>query len=525
MRTARNKDTGKEEVYMIMDAILSEQLKKAIAYETEKEELIPQENRPDFHVTPPVGWINDPNGFSFFQGEYHLFFQYHPYSTQWGPMHWGHVKTKDFITWKRLPCALAPDTVYDGQGCFSGTAIEDEGQHILMYTSVAEEGTDGNRKIRQTQSIAVGDGTCYQKIAGNPVITAELLPEGSSPVDFRDPKIWKEDGTFYTAVGSMAADGSGQIALFSAKTVDNWKFEKILDCCGNRYGKMWECPDFFPLNGRQILIVSPQFMRAEGLEFHNGNNAIYFIGNYDVKNKEFSRNKAYQIDYGLDFYAPQTVETGDGRRIMTAWMQSWDNYLTPDGQEWSGMMIIPRELSIRDEKLIQVPVREISRYYGRKVDSGTLLINGGSFVPNRERACVCKKAIDAAGIDGIGGRQFDMTVEVEAGDYERFEIGLACDGDRQTMLYYEPLSGVLTFDRSYSGEFHDTICQRSAYVREQGGKIRLRILMDKFTAEVFVNDGEQAMSCLIFTDLKADRIRFGAKGNVKFRVCFHELKK
>lgn len=511
---------------MFMRNSISEELSKAIAYETEKINLTPQEEKPDFHVTPPVGWINDPNGFSCYQGEYHLFYQYHPYSTQWGPMHWGHCKTKDFVAWEQLPCALAPDTEYDGQGCFSGSAIEHDGEHILMYTSVLEEKQDdGSRKIRQTQSIAIGDGISYRKLSCNPVITADALPEGSSPVDFRDPKIWKEKDTFYAVAGSLAADGSGQIALFSAKNLEAWKFETILDSNQNRYGKMWECPDFFSLEGRQVLIVSPQFMRAEGLEFHNGNNAIYFIGEYDAGKKKFIRNQAYQIDHGLDFYAPQTVEAADGRRIMIAWMQSWDNYMTPEGQKWSGMMTIPRELSIKDGKLIQAPVREAAAYYGKEIISGPVSVNGGSFIPGKCPDGTYQKAVDGAEIAGICGRQFDMTVLVEAGSYKRFEIGIACDEAHQTMLFYEPETGVLTFDRNFSGEFHDTIYQRSAYAGKQDGKIKLRILMDKYTVEIFVNDGEMTMSSLIYTDLSADKIRFASEGKAEFEAVFHEWKK
>lgn len=501
---------------------LSAKLKEAVAYEAEKGKQILQKTKPDFHVTPPVGWINDPNGFSLFQGEYHLFYQYHPYSVHWGPMHWGHCKTKDFITWEQLPCALAPDTEYDGQGCFSGSAVEADGKHILMYTSVREEEAEGGRIVRQTQSIATGDGIRYEKAACNPVITADMLPEGSSFVDFRDPKIWKEGNTFYAVVGSLDSDGSGQIALFRAESIDDWKFVKILDRSQNRYGKMWECPDFFPLDGRQVLITSPQFMGAEGLEFHNGNNSVYFIGDYDPVNKEFRREKAFQIDYGTDFYAPQTLEAADGRRIMIGWLQNWDNYMTPEDFGWSGMMTLPRELSLRDGRLIQVPVRELSDYYGRKVESGPVTAEGGSFLPGRDAK---EESGSRTGItvSGIRGRQFDMTVEIKEGDYERFEVALAADDTFQTSLFYEPETGVLTFDRRYSGQQHDTLCCRSAYVKKQNGRLKLRIVMDKYSVEVFVNDGEQAMTGLVYTRLSADEIRFGAKGRAEFEVDFYEL--
>ncbi|MDO4296600.1 MAG: glycoside hydrolase family 32 protein, partial [bacterium] len=382
----------------------SKALQKARTYETEKQKEIPLAERPDFHVTPPVGWINDPNGFSCYQGEYHLFCQYHPYDTHWGPMHWMHKKSQDLITWETLPAALAPDEPYDAQGCFSGTAIEDEGQHVLLYTGVQEcVQADGSLKTFQTQNIAIGDGLNYQKLPQNPVIRADLLPEGSSVSDFRDPKIWKEQGRYYAAVGNLAADGSGQIALFSAERLDAWKFETILDSCKHRYGRMWECPDFFPLDGKQVLLVSPQFMKAEGLEFHSGNNAIYLIGDYRPENFQFSRKEAYSVDYGLDFYAPQTVEAFDGRRILIGWLQSWDNYLTPPSQAWSGIMSIPRELSIRDGRLIQTPVRELSAYHGKSVQKQNILLQGGSYLPCRDATSYQEESGEMSQILGIQG--------------------------------------------------------------------------------------------------------------------------
>lgn len=142
---------------------LTARLEQARQYER-RHQAAAQE-RPAFHVTAPVGWINDPNGFSLYQGEYHLFYQYHPYSNLWGPMHWGHCKTKDFIRWTWLSCALAPDEAYDGQGCFSGSAIELDGKHFLMYTGVRErEKEDGTKEVFQTQCMAVGDGTDYVKL-------------------------------------------------------------------------------------------------------------------------------------------------------------------------------------------------------------------------------------------------------------------------------------------------------------------------------------------------------------------------
>lgn len=488
---------------------MSEKLDRARAYEEEKRTQTPEGSKCVFHLTPAVGWINDPNGFSRYQGEYHLFYQYHPYSTVWGPMHWGHQKTRDFIQWEHLPCALAPDTGYDGQGCFSGSAVEHEGKHILMYTGVLDRmEDDGRHTLRQTQCIAVGDGINYEKLPENPVITAQALPEGSSKEDFRDPRIWKEGDTFYAVAGSLGADGSGQIALFSSADAGKWRFESILDANGGRYGKMWECPDFFPLEDSQVLIVSPQFMRAEGLEFHNGNNAIYFVGSYDREKKKFLRKEARSVDYGLDFYAPQTVETADGRRVMTGWLQSWDNYLTPEEFPWSGIMSIPRELELRDDRLIQNPVRELERYRQNEVS---------------HKGVTLSEKAGKTELEGVRGRVLDMTVEADVSRSDALTLHLAAGEGFETTLTYEKGKGTLTTDRTYSGLKKDLLCTRSMYVDAKEGKLKLRLLMDKYTLEVFVNDGEQAMSSVIFTPPEAEGIAFSCKGESSLDLVMYEI--
>jgi len=326
----------------------SEALQKARDFEAQYGPHIPAGERPAFHVTPTIGWMNDPNGFSLYKGEYHLFYQYHPYSNEWGPMHWGHVKSRDLIRWERLPAALAPDCGYDAAGCFSGGAVEmPDGRQMLMYTGV-QRGRDADGFIRdiQTQCIAIGDGVDYDKCELNPVLTGKDLPEGGSTVDFRDPKIWREEaGTYYAVIGNRAADGSGAILLYSSGDGRKWAFVRTLDACHNQYGKMWECPDFFPLDGKQVLLTSPQEMQPVGLEFHAGNGTLCLIGSYDPKGAGFIRQNAQAIDYGLDFYAPQTLLTSDGRRVMVAWMQNWATAgAKPYHCRWFGQYKVPREL-------------------------------------------------------------------------------------------------------------------------------------------------------------------------------------
>lgn len=484
----------------------SEVLNKARKYEMDFCGDIPAQQKPSFHLSAPIGWINDPNGFSRFNGECHLFYQYHPYTTQWGPMHWGHSKTKDFIKWDQLPVALAPDEFYDKSGCFSGSAVEFDGKHILMYTGVLENREeDGSNTIRQTQCIAIGDGINYEKLECNPVITSDLLPPGSSLEDFRDPKIWIENEKFYVVVGSRNEDGSGQILLYSSKNLKEWKLVTVLDKSENKIGRMWECPDFFNIDGHDIIVISPQDMKAEKLDFHNGNNTVYLIGKYDKGNKTFNRENYRAIDYGIDFYAPQTFENEDGRRIMIAWMQTWENRIAPQDFKWYGMMTIPREIRVKDGVLIQSPVREIENYYKNTVEYKNISIK------------------EESNLDGIYGRELDMTIEIIDGDYSEFEIKIAKNEEYETVINYNKKKNILAFDRSYSGNYGDILHKREMNVKDQEGKVKLRLILDKYSAEIFVNDGEHVMTGTFYTPLDAKDISFSTDGESIINILKHDI--
>lgn len=490
---------------------ISDKLEKAREYEQTERKKVEKSTKPLFHMSNPIGWMNDPNGFSYYKGEYHLFFQYYPYGTFWGPMHWGHCTTKDFVKWEYKPCALAPDEAYDAAGCFSGTALEWEGRHVLMYTSVREElNENGEKQVRQTQSIAFGDGNNYIKYEKNPVITTEELPEGSSKVDFRDPKLWKDENGFWALVGSKGKDGSGQLALYHSDNLTKWNFIKILDACHNEYGKMWECPDFFPLDGKQVLVVSPQFMMSDGKEFHNGNNSVYFLGKYKSKEQIWERAaKAHTLDHGLDFYAPQTTCSIDGRRIMIGWLQSWDNYLTPEDYRWSGTMTIPRELKIINDKLIQNPVRELNSYRKGDVFYKNILLTAES--TNTQ-------------LDHICGRCIDMTVILRQAECKKMCIWIAGNDLYRTAILYEKQKGCLTIDRTYSGLRKDMLTTRSLILEPSDHEeLKLRVLLDKNNVEIYVNDGKYVMSMLLYTPLSAEKIWFETDGNVRMDIEKYDI--
>jgi len=495
-----------------MDKVGSSQLDMARKIEKRGISEIPVEQRPVYHLSSPVGWMNDPNGFSVYQEDYHLFFQYHPFSNTWGPMHWGHCKSKDFIRWEYLPIAMSPDESYDKGGCYSGSAIEVEGKHVLIYTGVIDRYLeDGLHDYRQVQCMAKGDGLNYCKYKGNPIITGDSLPEGSCTKDFRDPKVWKEGEHYYLVVGSRSDDNDGQVLLYQSDNLEQWEFLTILDQSKGKYGKMWECPDFFPLGDKQVLLVSPQDMRAKGYEFHNGNNSIFIYGYYDKSAHQFEREKVTSADYGLDFYAPQTLQTADGRRIMIGWMQSWDAKLTTSSLNWSGMMTLPRELVLREGKIYQNPVRELKKYHKNKIEY-------------RER-----KITQTTVLEGIRGRIIDLQVDITEFDFQHFAIRFAYSEEYEMLLQYNHLRKCLTIDRTYSGLVRDVVCRRKMaaepYVsKTQKEVLNLRLLLDRYSVEVFVNKGEKVMSSVFHTPMEADGIIFDTDGTacinvVKYDIC------
>jgi beta-fructofuranosidase len=496
--------------------MISDKLQRARDYEELSGKSISDEERPGFHLTPYTGWMNDPNGFSYYNGEYHMFYQYYPYDINWGSMHWGHAVSKDLLHWRFLPAALAPDEGYDRDGCFSGSAIElPDKRHLLMYTGVVRnEQPDGTLVDTQTQCLAVGDGVDYEKYDKNPVLDDKNLPEGASRADFRDPKMWRrEDGTYYCVTGNRPADGSGQILLYESADGFEWKFKSILCTNNNRVGKMWECPDFFELDGNWVLLTSPQDMLPEGMEYSNGNGTLCLIGSFDENEGTFKEEHNQSIDYGIDFYATQTIMSPDGRRIVIGWMQNWDTCtMKVPGQKWYGQMSLPRELSVVDGRLYQKPIRELEMLRSGKVVYENVLIN---------------TKMNSIQLDGISGRMVDMEITVRPADtdniYRNFVIYFAQDDKYHTSISFRPEESILSVDRKFSGSRRALLHERSCITDSVNGTLKLRIILDRFSAEVFVGDGEQVMSTVIYTPQDAVGISFAADGDAVIDVTKYEL--
>lgn len=321
-----------------------------------------------YHIMPKSGWINDPNGFSYFNGYYHIFYQHYPYAPEWGPMHWGHARSKDLVHWETLPIALTPGDEEDKNGCFSGTGIVKDNQLYLFYTGHHYYGDNDPEHFWQNQNLAYSsDGIHFNKYENNAVIPK---PPEDNTHHFRDPKVWKHDDSYYMIVGSQNKQELGRIILYRSTDLYNWEYIGPVSQSSGQHeeGYMWECPDFFELDGQFVFLFSPQGMDAEDEQYLNLYQNGYVVGDFDYETFEFNRNSFKELDHGHDFYAPQTMLPPDGRRILIGWMAMWENTMPEKEDGWSGALTLPRELRLINNHLYMRPIEELKNL---RIDSGS----------------------------------------------------------------------------------------------------------------------------------------------------------
>ncbi|HFI0186951.1 TPA: glycoside hydrolase family 32 protein [Streptococcus suis] len=422
--------------------------------------------KPQAHLTPETGWMNDPNGFIYFRGEYHLFYQFNPYESVWGPMHWGHAKSKDLVNWEQLPVALAPDKAYDKDGCFSGSAIVKDDVLWLMYTGhiVNEDGT-----VSQVQNMAFStDGIHFEKIEQNPVATAEGLPEEVIANDFRDPKIFEKDGHYYSVVATKHKDNVGCIVLLSSPNLTDWKFESIFLKGEANQGFVWECPDYFEVDGQEYLIISPMRYQKDENDFININSNIFVTGHVDWDKKVFVADSFKEIDHGHDFYAAQTTQGPEGERVMVAWTHTWGRKLVTNdlGHKWYGQMTLPRILKKTENGLHQVlPTSVLGAF--KDIEIGQV-IQGPS----------------------------KLSLKLE----DSLELKLGSDQD-YLQFGYDKESQEVYIDRSHlkiqqAGEEGWSTARRAVTISAH----HLLAVIDRNSLELFVNDGQESLTSTFYIE-------------------------
>ena len=438
------------------------------------------EYKPKYHLSVPAGWLNDPNGFGFFQGKCHLFYQYHPYDTVWGPMHWGHWTSENLIDWEQEPVAMAPDREYDTAGCFSGTAIEDDGRYWIMYTGVIDEPSTG--RTPQHQCLAwTDDGIHVEKAGENPVVGLDMTPEGTCPYDFRDPKLEK-NGDHYRIVVAAKINNEGKVLSYSSADLKKWTYDGVY---AEGFGEMSECPDCFEIDGRRVVISSIMACKDKDLVLPQP--VVYMIG--QEENGVFcAQTPMRDLDRGLDFYAPQTCLAPDGRRLMIGWAHAWgcETPMHRLGHGWTGTMTLIRECWIENDKLYQCPIRELENRRRNGIARENLLV--GEKTQLSECIGACR----------------EMMLDINMREAEKIEIHLMETGDECVVLTYHKKDQRLMIDRSASGYSltkegaNEPRNQATADVSLNDGMLSLHIFVDVSIVEVYANRGEKVLTCQAF---------------------------
>src|SRR5579859_6384126 len=362
--------------------------------------------RPQYHLLPAHNWMNDPNGPIFYRSRYHMFHQYNPQSAVWGNMNWAHATSPDMIHWKHEPIAISPTPGGpDRDGVFSGSAVLDNGKPTMIYTAVAPPATDAEATLRdgvhtwrETQCLAVAeddDLRTWKKLP-EPLITAP--PPGLAVTGFRDPCLWREADNWMLILGSGIKNKGGTILLYTSPDLRHWTYlHPLVEGAASNTkavnpvdtGDMWECPDFFPLGNKHVLLISTT------------GKVRWKVGTY--ANQRFTPEKEGVVDWG-SYYAAKTTQDKDGTRILWGWIPEGrpDADLLAAG--WAGVMSLPRVLSLNAQNELQTEVAPAAR----------MLRSTHSYV--NTRAVKERKALDTLRIHDLSA-EIDLRLHPKTDDF------------------------------------------------------------------------------------------------------------
>lgn len=410
-------------------------------------------HRPRYHFTAPSHWINDPNGLAYFEGRYHLFYQYNPNAAKWGDIHWGHASSADLLHWRDEGMALAPSLGDDQGGCFSGSFALVNGQPTLYYTGHVTE--------RQVQCVATSSD--LQHWNKQPHRTIALPPEGVHPTEFRDPYVIRLGDWWYMVVGASLNSQRGQILLYRSADGVDWEYRHPLYTSEHLdLGVMWECPNFFPLGNRWILTVSiwPNL------------GAHAFIGRFE--NERFIPESNTVLDVDAGAFAHLTLLAPDERRLQWAWMneQRAQNHIDAGG--WAGAMSVPRELSLDSKGRLNM--RPAAELFALRESAQYIEYTGAS------TGTVCR----------FEGNCLDLEASFILRDKAKVGLTLLAspDGRESTRIVYWPDARRLTIERARSSLDEKVRCQDlfGQLYLDADEPLNLRVLLDHSVLEVYAND-------------------------------------
>jgi beta-fructofuranosidase len=428
--------------------------------------LVEDPHRPLYHFLPASNWMNDPNGLIQWDGKYHLFYQANPNGPFHGTIHWGHAVSEDLVYWRDLPVALTPTPGGpDEDGCYSGCAVDHEGVPTLIYTGV--RGKDQRPCVATSR-----DGLItWEKHPKNPVIRNP--PADLDLVGFRDHAVWNEDGVWYQLIGSGIKDVGGTVLLYRSYDLVNWEYLRPL-LVGDKAetepfwtGSMWECPDLLDLGDRHVLILSA---------FHEGDTLHTFclIGSYE--DGAFVPETGRIIDPGGCFYAPQTTVDDEGRRIMWGWLREGRPEQEQQEAGWSGVMSLPRLLSLKSDSSLAVePVPELK-----------------SLRTKHQRFAGLDLTPESSGLlETVRGNCLELVAEFEPGNATEFGMRVCRSpaGEEETLIFYDARNGRLVVDPSRSStnpDVHKEV-RWDTVERFEGESLKLHVFIDRSVVEVFAN--------------------------------------
>ena len=455
-----------------------------------------EQYRPQVHFSPQKHWINDPNGMLYKNGVYHLFFQYNPNSSIWGPMHWGHATSKDLIHWKQLPIAIYPDSLGT---IFSGSAVVDKnntsgfgkkGQQplVAIFTQHDTIGEKAGRNNYQNQSIAysLNEGKTWTKYSGNPVVKNPGLR------DFRDPKVtWYEPQKKWV----MALAVGDNVTFFSSPDLKNWTRESDFGKDRGAHGGGWECPDLFTMNdnGKQrwVLVVNLNPGAPNG-----GSGTQYFIGNFDGKTFTSDQKETKWMDYGPDNYAGVTWSNTGIRKIFLGWMSNWMYANQVPTTTWRNAMTLPRELQLKhvgnNLLIASQPVSELSGIQGKPIVMKNLKIS--------DSLNLSKK---------ISTIKFPCRLNLSMEKASDFSLSFSNDLGEELLVGYDKKLNQYFIDRSKSGkiDFEKGFAARHTAPRfTSKSNMNISLLIDVSSVELFADDGLTTMTEIFFPNKPYSRI-------------------
>lgn len=436
--------------------------------------------RQKFHIMPVTGWLNDPNGLCYFNGKYHVFYQYSPLQVDGGLKMWGHCTSSDLIEWTYEQPALFPDQTFDCHGVYSGAAFIEDGIMYLYYTgNVKEEGMyDYIKEGRQSNTILVTscDGEHFGK-------KKEIMGNIDYP-DFvtqhvRDPKVWKENGKYYMLLGARSNADEGMALLFESENREKWKYSQSIRA-KRCQGYMWECPDYIKLEKTAILSACVQEKElVGGKEICADHNGFFYVEG-DITG-EYILSEYHTWDFGFDYYAPQSFVLDDGRIIQIAWMgmpgnPGYVNLTIPEG--WQHCLTFPREITLKDGKILQQPVKELLT-----------------------RLELVNRKKDVLDVHEIGA----CIIVVNHIVNNSFRAVLA----EELVLEYKDKIFIMNFLDNSKKSVSGGRTKRSVNIESLR---ELKIVKDSSSLEVFLNDGEYVFSTRYYP--KKERIQILTEGEI-----------